>query len=239
MFGINVRSTAVKLIGTSIFSLALVGGVLATPALAASGSDTATGSGSSYAEAASNSIPPMPCIPNVDCSYHGTYNGRVIDLAHVINVSVEDLPDATLVGHLTNFQTNNPYYHCLNGETLNVWVAPNEFPNDYVVHNGDEGPQCVYGTWLFPQPNPRFTGLLGSRYATLDHVINLSVEDLPDAQAVGMLIGFQTNDPYYSRLNGKALRVWVAPNEFPDDFVIHNGDQGPQATYGTWLLPRR
>lgn len=81
-------------------------------------------------------------------------------LTAVPNVTVEHLPDASLIGQLSAFQTNDPKFACLNGENLTVWSAPQEFPGVDVVHNGDQGPQCTYGTWTFSpssnaaSPNP-------------------------------------------------------------------------------------
>ncbi|MCL5258190.1 MAG: hypothetical protein M1314_00310 [Firmicutes bacterium] len=86
--------------------------------------------------------------------YYGGWQWQAVSLTHVTNVTVEDLPDAAQVGELGRFRTDDPQYTCLNGENLNVWTAPAEFPGDYVVHNGAEGPQCTYGTWVFPAPPP-------------------------------------------------------------------------------------
>jgi hypothetical protein len=83
-------------------------------------------------------------------TYTGVWLGNVTTLTHVANVTVEGLADATLVGTISNFQTSDPSYSCLNGETINVFTAPSEFPGDYVVHNGLQGSQCTYGTWTFP-----------------------------------------------------------------------------------------
>jgi hypothetical protein len=82
--------------------------------------------------------------------YTGFWSGSQT-LTHVTNVTVEGLPDATQVGVISDFQTNDPTYSCLNGEDLNLWTAPNEFPNEFVIHNGDQGSQCAYGTWTFPK----------------------------------------------------------------------------------------
>ena len=84
-------------------------------------------------------------------SYSASWQGATVALRHVPNQTVESLPDATLVGQVGNFETNDPTYSCLNGETINVFTAPAEFPGDYVVHNGLQGSQCAYGTWTFPQ----------------------------------------------------------------------------------------
>lgn len=83
-------------------------------------------------------------------SYTGLWNGYATTLTHVANVTVEGLPDESLVGTISDFQTSDPSFSCLNGETINVFTAPSEFPNEYVVHNGLQGSQCTYGTWTFP-----------------------------------------------------------------------------------------
>jgi hypothetical protein len=89
--------------------------------------------------------------------FQATWQGHRIGLTRQKNVTVEALPDATLAGHVTNFQTDDPYYACLDGpsagtgQSINVWIAPREFPAVYVAHNGDEGPQCVYITLTFPR----------------------------------------------------------------------------------------
>jgi hypothetical protein len=166
--------------------------------------------------------------------FEGTWSlpyTHTVLVKRVGNVTVEGLPDATLVGSLTNFRTDDSYYACLNGESVGVWTAPQEFPGDLVVHNGDQGPQCTYGTWLFPET---YTGLWYGKLQQLRQVKNVSVEDLPDATLLPeQLQDFQTNVPYYACLDGKALNAWNAPGEFPGDPVVHNGDQGPQCTYIT------
>ncbi|MCL4373959.1 MAG: hypothetical protein M1360_04825 [Candidatus Marsarchaeota archaeon] len=83
--------------------------------------------------------------------YSGIYNGSAIILTYTPPRTIEDLPDAVDIGMLSNFYTSNPEYECLNGESLNVWVAPSEYPGYYIVHNGDQGTQCAYVTLLFKQ----------------------------------------------------------------------------------------
>jgi hypothetical protein len=170
-------------------------------------------------------------------SYNGLWNmGRPTwtNLTNVENVTVEGLPDATLVGTIGDFQTTDPSYSCLNGESINVWTAPKEYPNEYVVHNGDQGSQCTYGTWTFYT----YTGVWSGSSTGLTHVNNVTVEGLPDATLVGTIGNFQTKDPAFSCLNGESINVWTAPNEFPGQYVVHNGDQGSQCTYGTWTFPQ-
>jgi hypothetical protein len=91
--------------------------------------------------------------PQQSYFYTGVWNGNSTNLTHVGNVTVEGLPDATLVGTIGSFDTDDPSFSCLNGESINVWTAPKEFPNEYVVHNGWQGSQCTYGTWTIPFPS--------------------------------------------------------------------------------------
>ena len=97
------------------------------------------------------SPPPTTTTTLSGYSYSASWQGATVALRHVPNQTVESLPDATLVGQVGNFETNDATYSCLNGETINVFTAPAEFPGDYVVHNGLQGSQCAYGTWTFPQ----------------------------------------------------------------------------------------
>ncbi len=87
--------------------------------------------------------------PGSDGSF-GYTNAQAVGLEHVANQSVETYADATNVGTIT-IETNNPAYSCLNGTAVNVWTAPTEDPYEYVVHNGGQGTQCAYGTWVFGQ----------------------------------------------------------------------------------------
>jgi hypothetical protein len=166
-----------------------------------------------------------------------TYDGQVggwhqIPLQKVTNESIEDLPDATKVGTLV-FTTSDPYYRALNGATLNVWRAPNEFPGELVVHNGDQGPQPVYGTWVY---TPFYALTWQGTWTPMRLTTNVSVEDLSDAHLEGPGANFETDDPYYVALNGSTINVWQAQAEFGNELVAHNGNQGPQPVYGTWIL---
>jgi protocatechuate 3,4-dioxygenase beta subunit len=283
-------------------------------------------------------------------TFTGVWQGQPVNLTQVTNVTVEGLPDAKLVGQITDFQTNEPTggsppFYELNGESINVWTAPAEFPGVYVVHNGDQGTQATYGTWTFPMTNTTgptmpyslalrvspsslpadgsstatvtatvtgangqpvsndtvdftassgtvassattnsggqatatytagtapgnvtvsatetagsaagsatltltapawtFTGVWQGQTVNLTQVANVTVEGLSDAKLVGQITGFQTNEstggsPPFYELNGESINVWTAPAEFPGVYVVHNGDQGTQATYGTWTFP--
>ncbi|MDA8336878.1 MAG: stalk domain-containing protein [Peptococcaceae bacterium] len=99
--------------------------------------------------------PALTIHPPIVYRYTGVWQGQTVNLAHVQNVTVEGLPDHLLVGQITNFQTDDPNYTALDGGNINVFTAPDEFPGEYVVHNGLEGSQPVYGTWTFPAPGQK------------------------------------------------------------------------------------
>jgi hypothetical protein len=156
-------------------------------------------------------------------------NGAEFALKKVTNESIEDLPDATLVGTIV-FRTDDSYYAALDGHALDVWSAPKEFPGELVVHNGDQGSQPVYGTWVY---TPSYSAEWNGKVEHLSLVPNESVEALPDAVLQGQVTGFATTNPYYRCLAGASLDTWTAPAEFPGELVVHNGDQGSQCTYLT------
>lgn len=174
-------------------------------------------------------------------TYAGTWDGQAVTLTHVPNATVEAYSDAQEIGQLEDFQTNDPAYSCLDGQALNVWRAPAEYPGELVVHNGDQGAQCAYGTWTFQSPSQAYSysGFWAplARSVSLADVANANVEDFPDARLQPLpLIDFQTNDPRFSCLDGEAIEVFYAPKEYSGVLVAHNGDEGPQCAYGTWTF---
>src|SRR5207253_2628447 len=72
----------------------------------------------------------------IPITYGSTWQGQPTNLSAQTYASVAGYPDAALVGQVSYFQTNDPALSCLNGATLNVYNAPAEYPNQYVVNNG-------------------------------------------------------------------------------------------------------
>ncbi|MDA8273401.1 MAG: hypothetical protein M0Z72_06670 [Deltaproteobacteria bacterium] len=159
--------------------------------------------------------------------YTGIYNGQTVYLQLVPNVTVESLPDATIVGTLSDFYTNQPDYLSppyaeLNGESLNVWTAPAEFPGEYVVHNGLEGPQPAYGTWIIvsaqitpppvvPQYQPSVNITVEAPYFITSIGEGVAVYYLPAISS----FAFSYNGFYFSWVNN----IWEYSNYY----------------YGPWL----
>jgi len=176
-------------------------------------------------------------------SYTGTWLGSSYQLTHVTNVTVEGLPDAFVVGTITDFQTSDPSYSCLDGLAINVFLAPQEFPGEYVVHDGLQGSMCAYGTWTFSSKYS-YTGNWNGASYSLTRVANVTVEGLPDAQLITndstgesvQITNFQTSDPSFDCLDGSSINVFMAQDEFPGQHVVHDGLQGSMCTYGTWLF---
>ncbi|MGC8652083.1 MAG: hypothetical protein ACP5UH_02425 [Candidatus Micrarchaeia archaeon] len=116
--------------------------------------ENASGIGLAYP---TTTIPGIPSTSNASVAnqssyeYSGMYNGSIVLLTYTQQRAIEDLPDAALAGTLQNFYTNNPAYECLDGKSLNVWIAPSEYPGEYIVYNGAQGAQCAYATLLFAQ----------------------------------------------------------------------------------------
>lgn len=140
----------------------------------------------SYAFGQPTAQPPYPYYGNYPL-FEGYWQGEPVYLQNIPNVTVEQLPDAVNIGMLYDFNAIEPPYsrppfYCLNGESINVWTAPYEFPGELIVHNGMQGPQCTYGTWIItqavatpspspnelPQPiNPQFYGSIGTAPAPI------------------------------------------------------------------------
>ncbi len=95
---------------------------------------------------------PGSCYGNGQYSYSCVWQGTQVSVAHWCNSTTEGFPDMTIVGTCDSFTTNDPQYSCLNGENINTFVAPQEMPGIYLVHNGDMGGQCTYGLWTFQLP---------------------------------------------------------------------------------------
>ncbi len=90
-------------------------------------------------------------------------------MTRVKNITIEGLSDARHVGQILDFETDNPAMSCLNGESVDLWTAPKEFPGMLVAHNGAQGSQCTYGTWTFPA-SPFIGGSLGATNATWNNL---------------------------------------------------------------------
>jgi hypothetical protein len=79
------------------------------------------------------------------------WQGQVMQLRRLSQpIAIQELPDAVFQGRANNFQTSDPVYACLVGSSLNVYVAPSQFPGQYVVSGTCPG--GAETTWDFPAP---------------------------------------------------------------------------------------
>lgn len=155
----------------------------------------------------------------------------------IANVSVESFPDATLVGKVANFQTQDAHFSCLDSQTLNVYTAPSEFPGLYLVHV-TAGSMCTptAETWTFPIYT--YTGSWNGASYPLTLLPNNEIQTAGDASLITyhnncggwgqpgcgsavQLQNLQTSDPNFTCLKGSAINVWMAQNEFPGKHVAH------------------
>jgi hypothetical protein len=81
-----------------------------------------------------------------------------------------------------------------------------------------------------------YTAIWQGHVVRLTLVPGTNVGQLPDAVAIGQVAHFHTDDPYYLCLEGAALNVWSAPQEFPKVYVVQGGCPG--GTIGTWTFPQ-
>lgn len=105
--------------------------------------------GSGTASAHSPQRAPRSASGRGSIYFYCTWQGNRIRLKHVPTVAVERLHDAGVVGTCRNLRTNDRAYARLTGKSINVFVAPREYPGKYVVHNGRQGKQPILGTWTF------------------------------------------------------------------------------------------
>ncbi len=155
----------------------------------------------------------------------------------VANACVECFSDSTVVGRVSNFQTQDAHFSCLDGQSLNVYTAPSEFPGLYVVRVIG-GSMCTSyaDTWTFPIYT--YTGSWNGATYQLTLLQNVEVQTLSDASLITFqnncggsgqpscgsqvrLQNFQTADPVFACLNGSSVNVWMAQNEFTGKHVAH------------------
>jgi hypothetical protein len=163
-------------------------------------------------------------------SYSATWENQNVTLTKALGKELP--PDASLLGRIGNFQTTDPMYTCFVGATANVWTSPLELPGKYLAYGGCPGHDP--GLWFFA-PSYGYSGLWQGQPVTLKPVI-ASPSVPADAQLLGELSGFTTDDPnYFCQVNG-ALNIYAAPKEFPEPetLVLYGGCPG--GIPGVWTF---
>ena len=174
-------------------------------------------------------------------------------LTLVPSACVECFSDATMVGSVSNFQTQDAHFSCLDGQSLKVYTAPSEYPGVYVVRV-IAGSMCTpyADSWTFPIYT--YTGSWNGASYQLTLLQNNEVQTASDARLITFqnncggagqpscgspvrLQNFQSSDPNFSCLNGSAINVWMAQNEFPGLHVAHVIGGSMCTAYGiTWTF---
>jgi phospholipase C len=90
-------------------------------------------------------LPIHPRLP----SYTGIWHGNPTALLQSPPITLAKIADARGVGTLTGFRSNDATYRCLNGKTLTVSTAANEFPFAYIVTTRLTTNRCPKATWTF------------------------------------------------------------------------------------------
>ena len=155
------------------------------------------------------------------------------------NVEVESFADSSLVGKVANLQTQDAHFSCLDGQSLNVYTAPNEFPGLYLVHV-IAGTACTptADTWTFPifsytgswngasysltlLPNNEVQTAFDAKLITFRNTATCNVAGLPPCGSPVQLQNFQTADPNFACLRGSSINVWMAQTEFQGKHIAH------------------
>ena len=171
----------------------------------------------------------------------------------VANVEVETLPDSALVGKVANFQTADAHFSCLDGQSVNVYTAPSEFPGLYLIHivpgssctpTGDTWSFPVYsyaGSWngasypLTLAPNDEVQSAADAKLITFQN--NCGGAGQPACGSPVQLQNFQTQDPNFACLRGSSINVWMAQAEFPAEHVAHVVGSSTCTGFGaTWTF---
>jgi hypothetical protein len=190
------------------------------------------------------SIPTPTRTPTRPPDATGIWRGTKINLSPAAhNVAVESLPDAAFQGRIDQFHSSDPTLSCFNTTSLNVWVAPKEFPGVYVVHS--KCPDGTQGTWVFigSIPLPAYSAQWLTQTVNLSYQEqNVVIQSLPDQQYQGLVSNFTTNNSRFFCLVGTSLNVWTALGEYKPpqgtsnlaEYIVQS--RCSDGTEGTWTF---
>lgn len=184
------------------------------------------------------------CAPS-KWGYTATWKSTTQSTTGPISVTLTDICNQTIQNpqttgsFITNFQTEDPHFKCLNGSSLNVWTAPDQFPNRYIAQGECTDASGTVGEWTFPYPPPsrHYSAYWNGQQQTLSPLSNAGkVSDLPDAVPQAQVTNFDTDDTNYQCFEGQSIPVFYAAREHPAVYVV----QGTCAdgTVGTWTFAR-
>jgi len=78
------------------------------------------------------------------------------------------------------------------------------------------------GNMVANQSGYEYSGMYNNSIVVLTYAQTSQIEDLPDANEVGQLQNFYTNNPAYECLNGDTLNVYTAQHEYPGYYIADN-----------------
>jgi hypothetical protein len=92
-------------------------------------------------------VPPTIFAPVISIAYY-TYNGIYSGQTYTLSKIPNQNPSGAVLGTLVNFQTNDPAYSCLNGQSLNVYSNQQGYQGYYFVSTAPTS-MCTVATFTF------------------------------------------------------------------------------------------
>lgn len=151
---------------------------------------------------------PKPVVTGTAFPYTATFQNRIVTLQLIHNATLP--ADGQLVSQVTQFQTTDPTYDCLNQLNLPVYSDPKKYGGQYLVYY----PGCpggVPGLWEF---SITYAYSATFQNQTVQLTPRLVANPAPPTQnPVGVITDFTTDDPSYACQNSASLYAYVAPKE--------------------------
>jgi hypothetical protein len=183
--------------------------------------------------------PPTPPTPQA-YSYSALFQGRSVDLTYVPNGK---LPTGDpLVSQVTQFQTSDPQFSCLESVPIHVWSGQADYPGQYVAYAGCPG--RLPGVWTFVV-TCTYTATFLTSTISLTPVISVTTTPAAGSTSSGEVTNFDTEDPAYACQTGASLNYYVAPDVLQrlnlsadqTTYVVFGGCLGNAAGVWTFVGP--
>ena len=150
---------------------------------------------------------PQPAVQGTVYPYTATFQNRTVTLQLLPGAT---LPNGQLVSQVTQFQTTDPTYSCLNQLSLPVYSDPKKYGGQYLVYY----PGCPGGNpglWEF-SITYAYSATFQNQTVQLTPRL-VSNPSPPNQNPVGVITDFTTDDPSYACQNSASLYAYVAPKE--------------------------
>lgn len=168
---------------------------------------------------------PQPGQQGTIYPYSATFQDRNVTLQLLRSTALPS--GAQLVSQVTQFQTSDPTYTCLDQLSLPVYSDPKQFSGQYLVYY----PGCPGGSPGLWQFSITYSYSATFQNQTVQLAARLVENPTPPTQSpIGVITDFTTDDPSYACQNSASLYVYVAPRELQVPNLAHG--KTTYAVYG-------